>query len=54
MRHAGFHESIYFRAELIGRSEESLKEREKLMNLNLATSFSGLQACLVKGGPNGY
>ncbi len=50
LRSAGFQEKIYFRAELIGRSEESLKEREKLMNLNIATSFSGLQACLVKEG----
>ncbi|KZE71586.1 hypothetical protein AV654_05095 [Paenibacillus elgii] len=50
LRNAGFQEAIYFRAELIGRTEDSLKEREKLSNLNLATSFSGLQACLVKGG----
>lgn len=50
LRNVGFRDSIYFRAELIGRSEESLKEREKLSNLNVATSYSGLQACLIKGG----
>ncbi|BBI33966.1 hypothetical protein [Cohnella abietis] len=47
LKHAGFIEPVYFRAELIGRREGDLTERELLTGLNIATSFSGLQACLL-------
>ncbi|MBW7573149.1 hypothetical protein [Caproiciproducens faecalis] len=47
LQEAGFRLPIYFRGELIGQMESSLHEGTLLTNLNVATSFSGLQACRI-------